>query len=318
MDKPLVSIVTPCYNGERYLGRFLQSVLNQTYTNIELVLINDGSTDKTEETIDNFRPVFENKGINFITEFQPNAGQAAALNRGLKLFTGKYLSCVDSDDELMPQFIETKVEYMEQNPDVAFCYGKAIEVNESASDVVVRTYEKRNKTGRYEFFEDIIYVRNIFYPGYLFRADCVDTAIPERKIYTGTGGQNAQLLLPFAWYYGEPAYVGESVYKYYVRSDSHSHSINSSEKIINQFYNYEKILTATIENLNDSEALKYISVVKKYYSKLRFGNAVDTKNPQLITKQYKELKNVRGNTFRDFLLYFKYTNKLMRKIFVKG
>ena len=55
MNKPLVSIVTPCYNGESYLSRFFDSILNQTYTNLEVVLINDGSTDRTENVVNQYR-----------------------------------------------------------------------------------------------------------------------------------------------------------------------------------------------------------------------------------------------------------------------
>ena len=86
MKKSLVSIVTPCYNGELYLDRFFQSVLNQTYPALELVFVNDGSTDGTEAVVDRYRPLFQKRGIRFIYEYQENQGQAAALNRGLKLF----------------------------------------------------------------------------------------------------------------------------------------------------------------------------------------------------------------------------------------
>ena len=111
MNKPLVSIVKPCYNGESYLSRFFDSILNQTYSNLEVVLINDGSTDRTENVVNQYRSLFDKKGITLIYEFQKNAGQAAALNRGLKLFTGEYVTWLDSDDEILPDFIKKKVDF---------------------------------------------------------------------------------------------------------------------------------------------------------------------------------------------------------------
>ena len=316
MNNPLVSIVTPCYNGEKYLGRFLNSVLNQTYQNIELILINDGSTDSTQKIIDEFKPVFEQKNISFITEYQANAGQASALNRGLKLFKGDYLTCVDSDDELMPQFIEKKLEHMLKNSECAFCYGKAIAVDADNPEIVLNVVEQR--TEKADFFEDIIFVRNVFFSGYMFRTDVFDEIIPGREIYSGQGGQNAQLLLPFAWYYGEPDYVADSVYKYFFHNDSHSHSQNTGKKIINQWNNYQRILLATIKNINDSKAENYIPVINKHFARLKFGNAVDTKNAELIKKYYKELRQNKVASIKDLLLCFKYTNKISRKIFKVG
>ena len=101
MTKPLVSIITPCYNGEAFLKRYFESILNQTYPNLELIFINDGSTYRTEEIALSYRERLEKRGITYIYEKQENAGQAAALNRGLKLFTGEYLTWPDSDDEMV-------------------------------------------------------------------------------------------------------------------------------------------------------------------------------------------------------------------------
>jgi len=77
---PLVSIITPCYNGESYLERYFNSVLNQTYSNLELIFINDGSIDRTEEIALSYQNIFEQKGIRYVYLYQENAGQAAALN----------------------------------------------------------------------------------------------------------------------------------------------------------------------------------------------------------------------------------------------
>lgn len=74
MKTEKVSIVTPCYNGEKYLERFLKSILNQSYGNIELIFINDGSTDQTEEIIKKYKEEFDLHNIELTYLFQENAG----------------------------------------------------------------------------------------------------------------------------------------------------------------------------------------------------------------------------------------------------
>jgi glycosyltransferase involved in cell wall biosynthesis len=96
-----VSIITPCYNGESFVSRYLDTILNQSYNNLELILVNDGSTDQTEAIVMSYKPKFKEVGIEFIYMYQEHAGQAAALNQGLKIFTGDYLTWPDSDYQLI-------------------------------------------------------------------------------------------------------------------------------------------------------------------------------------------------------------------------
>lgn len=314
MKKPLVSIITPCYNGETYLSRFFESILNQTYSNLELIFVNDGSTDKTESVVQEYCPLLKEKGIRFIYQYQKNAGQAAALNSGLKLFTGEYLTWLDSDDEFVPDFIKAKIDFFQQYPQYVYCYGKALAVSEENPDKILDSFEQRREGGRYDFFEDVLFVKRIFFGGYMVKTSALDAVIRDREIYTGAGGQNAQILLPLGWFYGEPGYVEESLYKYFVRNNSHSRSQNTSEKIIQQLYNYEQILLNTLERISDKKVLKYTETVKKYYAKLRFGNAIDTKKEEIIKRYYFELKKTGAATKKDFVMYIKYTNKIVRKI----
>ena len=116
MRKPLVSIITPCYNGESFLERYYESVLAQTYSELELTFVNDGSTDGTEKIALSYESRFRQKGIRYIYIKQENRGQASALNRGLKLFHGEYLTWPDSDDIIMPEFIEKKVSFLQTHP----------------------------------------------------------------------------------------------------------------------------------------------------------------------------------------------------------
>ena len=116
MKTEKVSIVTPCYNGEKYLERFLKSILNQSYGNIELIFINDGSTDQTEEIIKKYKEEFDLHNIELTYLFQENAGQAAALNTGLKYVQGVYLLFIDSDYEISYDLFEHSVRFLVDNP----------------------------------------------------------------------------------------------------------------------------------------------------------------------------------------------------------
>ena len=111
MDK-LISIVTPCYNGEKYVKRYFDSLLRQTYKNFEIIFINDGSKDKTEEIALAYKKIFEKQNIKFIYIFQDNAGQAAAVNNGLKYVNGDYLAWPDSDDFYEENALETLLEFL--------------------------------------------------------------------------------------------------------------------------------------------------------------------------------------------------------------
>lgn len=91
-ENPLVSIITPCYNGEKYLAKFLDSILAQTYNNLEFIFINDGSVDNTEAIFDSYKNKFEKRQIKYRYIKQVNQGQAAAVNAGLKIASGKYIT----------------------------------------------------------------------------------------------------------------------------------------------------------------------------------------------------------------------------------
>ena len=120
MIQPLVSIITPCLNGAPFLDNFFQSILNQSYGWLELIFVNDGSTDETEKIALSYRDALERRGIIYKYLYQPNGGQAQALNTGFKEMTGKYLVWPDSDDLLSPDSIEKRVTFLENNPEFDF------------------------------------------------------------------------------------------------------------------------------------------------------------------------------------------------------
>ena len=103
MKNDLISVIIPVYNTEKYLKRCLDSIINQSYKNLEIILIDDGSTDCTEELIKKF--ISDNK-INIRYYKQDNGGKHRAINKALSKALGELFFIVDSDDYLLPQAIE--------------------------------------------------------------------------------------------------------------------------------------------------------------------------------------------------------------------
>ena len=115
--RPLVSIVIPCYNSERYLEESLLSVIAQTYENIEIVVVDDGSTDTTPAIISR-----HTGDARVCVVSQSNKGLAAARNAGLAASKGDYITFLDSDDIYMPSKIERQVAFLAEYPDAGLAY----------------------------------------------------------------------------------------------------------------------------------------------------------------------------------------------------
>jgi glycosyltransferase involved in cell wall biosynthesis len=111
MPPPLVSIILPTYNRAHLLKRSIQSILNQTYKNFELIIVNDGSTDNTREVVENFH----DRRIYYV-EHEKRRGANAARNTGIKLAKGEYIAFQDDDDIWLPRKLEMQIEVFQNSP----------------------------------------------------------------------------------------------------------------------------------------------------------------------------------------------------------
>ncbi len=128
---PLVSVIIPCYNHEMYVKESILSVLNQTYKNVQLIVIDDGSKDKSVEIIEELK-----KSHNFIFKAQTNIGLSATLNKAInKYCTGEYISVVASDDFWHLDKIKLEVEHYEKNKELGLVYCDA-QIVDSRSEVI--------------------------------------------------------------------------------------------------------------------------------------------------------------------------------------
>lgn len=119
---PDISIIVPIYNAEQYLEKCIDSILNQTFTNFEIILVNDGSTDLTEEICKSF----QKKDERIIYVSKENGGSSSAKNTGMSVAKGKYIEFVDADDTLDKEYVQNLIKGAEDEIDlcvgnVAFC-----------------------------------------------------------------------------------------------------------------------------------------------------------------------------------------------------
>ncbi|MGC4020654.1 MAG: glycosyltransferase family A protein [Cyclobacteriaceae bacterium] len=110
---PKVSILIPCYNSEKWIEQAIQSALDQTYDNKEVIVVDDGSKDRSFEIIKSF-------GERIICESGPNKGGNVTRNRLLALSSGEWIQYLDSDDYLLPEKIKHQVDVLDSETDVLF------------------------------------------------------------------------------------------------------------------------------------------------------------------------------------------------------
>src|SRR4030095_2389369 len=129
MSPPIISVVMSVYNGQAFLAEAVESILGQTFRDFEFIVIDDGSTDRTEKIL----ATYASRDGRLRVFRQENKGRTESLNIGIGLAEGKYIARMDADDVSLPHRLQVQVDFMEQHPEVCLL---------SAS------YERINKDGR--------------------------------------------------------------------------------------------------------------------------------------------------------------------------
>ena len=123
----LVSIITPCYNAEKYVVQCIESVQKQTYSNWEMLIVDDGSTDHSFEVIKTFQ---KNDGRIKLIQLDTNSGAAISRNKAIEIAQGDYMAFLDADDLWLPNKLELQILFMQKN-DYAFTYSSYEEIDET-------------------------------------------------------------------------------------------------------------------------------------------------------------------------------------------
>jgi len=162
---PKISVITSVYNNESYLAESIQSILDQTLTDFEFIIINDASTDKSLNIIKSF-PDPRIKVINN----SKNLGLTKSLNLGLHQATGQYIARLDADDIAFPNRFKTQYNFMESNSDITLCGSNAELINETGT--VIGSKKKTIDSLAIKF--KIIFTNPFTHSSLFFRRDIVD------------------------------------------------------------------------------------------------------------------------------------------------
>src|SRR6267378_1967346 len=138
VDRSYVSVIIPTYNRASLIGAAIQSVLDQTFKSVEIVVVDDGSTDETQRALE----PYAGKIVSLVTE---NNGPAHARNVGMRAASGKYIAFLDSDDLYLPYKLELEVDFLERNPAIGMVSTNlsAMRGGEIVEEYHLNTYQDR-------------------------------------------------------------------------------------------------------------------------------------------------------------------------------
>ena len=216
VDYPLISIVIPVYKVERYLPRCLDSILEQTYSNLEIICVNDGSPDNCLSILKSYAE--RDTRVKVID--QQNQGVAAARNNGLQATTGEVISYIDSDDWIHPRYYEILIDcLMSNNADVVFCEGiKVLEGEEHGPSLIGESPRQISMAEAFSLWT----VRHCVW-GRLYRREVVIGHSFSSEIRIG---DDTMFNLEVLCHIKDPKlyYIPEELYYWFMRADSITHT----------------------------------------------------------------------------------------------
>lgn len=274
--KDLVSAVVPVYNGERHLSHILDTILAQSYSQIELILVDDGSDDGTLSVAESYGKRFAARGYGYHIVHTSHKNASAAINCGLPYVTGEYLIWPDSDDRLEWDSVEKRVRFLQAHSEYQCVRSLAYYYSDLTGELLPAD-EKTGDLCREELFWDILECGTFVCCGcYMLRTEPFFKIYPKRHIPEYDVGQNFQMLLPFMFYHPCPT-IPERLYGVCVREGSHSRRRLTKKEEYRKYHDYELLVDeiASICQIKDKAARKRIACWKlrrRYNLAAKYGD----------------------------------------------
>lgn len=308
-----VSVIVPIYNSEKYLKRCLDSLIGQTLDDIEIILINDGSTDNSEGIIQEYVEKYKDK-IKYIS--QKNSGQAVARNIGIKVATGEYIAFVDSDDYIEKDTYEILYNKATENKCDILCFNLCMDMNGKIEKNTGCVINPENIVSKYIINEaspcNKIIKRKIFAENKL--------GFLEDHIY-----EDLALIPTLALYTDKICYSNEYLYYYNIHEDSTMRQKKFNSKMLDIYYAmeylYEKFSNSNyideleylyIEHLLHAASLRFLVFQEGEKEIAKIAGIIKEKFPNWKNNEYFKKQNIKYRIVCSLLYYNKC--KLVKKL----
>ena len=267
-----ISIITAGWNGKDFVCRMLESILTQTYRNIQYIYVDDGSTDGTGEIVAGYDRQFADASIEFLYVRQENGGVSAAINTGLRYATGEFLCFLEYDDFLTPDSVEKRLRLLLAHPEWAVVTSDGLAVNESdvTKPLGFLSNKNPNRFDNNHFTALLQGERHtvIYAACHMIRMEAFDATHPGRVIYPSRKGPNIQILLPLYYRY-KRGFIDEPLMFYVIRKRSISHSYASTATAYYEtIEEIERIYMNTLDSIEmpEWEKEKYRHFIRLKYA----------------------------------------------------
>jgi glycosyltransferase involved in cell wall biosynthesis len=294
--QPKVSMVVPCYNKEKYIGDMLHSVCRQAWNNIEVILVNDGSTDGTREAIAVWEPRLRERGYEVVIIDQENAGCCAAVYHGMLRMTGEYFCLVDCDDEIMPEYVSRMAGWLEDNPEYDLAACTYVMYKGTAENQHFCGIGKReNKPDEPGFLENFLLTKTLT-PAWIYmsrreRANRIIEHFYTERIRT----YEPCIVIPLAFGKAKVKFFNEALYKFNLYANGFVGFENFEQ--VNNFYNdyaYQHEWVISRLDIGEKEKEKLIAFGKLGCLRQKNHHTIqinDNKNKTVLAKLYLEFIN---------------------------
>lgn len=300
---PRISIIIPVYNVEKYIRTCIDSILRQTYTDYEIIIVDDGSTDQTGLICDEY----ERLNAKIHVMHQENQGQSAARNLAIHMACGEYITFIDGDDWISDDYLEQMIAAIDKTgADVSICGLKFFNDGEMPVFVQKNTYRYDMMPGRdvcIRYYQ-MIPIITVGPSGKLFRSELLENIrFPEGKIYEDQGTIPRLLYLA-----NNVAFIAESeLYACCIRTGSTTHS-DFSARIFEDVWNVN-LCYHFFCNMGDSELMQYshrfeVVLQAKYVVQAHRYHAAEQIPCQYRMKLIDALRIIRAETKYDTFSWY--------------
>ena len=279
MRQNLVSVLMPAYNHENYVQDTIKSVIDQTYQNIELIVVDDGSKDSTWQKIQDMRDICKKRFSRVHFETKSNEGTCKTLNRLLDLAQGEYIYMISSDDQIKSHAVEKELNFLKDNPDYALVVGDDEFINSQGIRIYLTQDNTQVTDEQNADYKTLVEYLSATHQTSIFQSDnfgsytslCRGNYVPNgflirKSIFDKVGKYTPEAPLE-DWFlmlqiskYAKLKYLDEVLFSYRLHGNN---TINNSERMLAMRNKTRQYEATVLEKVDPKEVLPEVMNVKK-------------------------------------------------------